>query len=171
MSAYLVVFGAAVKEDGTASGSLERRVRGALDFARSAAQPCFIATGGQGRYGPPEAWVIREMLLAAGVAPDRILIEDQARDTLESVVLCSKLLSQRNDVEFVVPCTSRYHLPRCALLFRLAGFRVEVPPMPEESQYLGRAKWARYLLKEVIAIPYDALLLLGRIGRSKMNAS
>ncbi len=164
MSIYFVIFGAAIRPDGTASGSLVRRVEGALRLAREVPARMFLATGGVGRYGPAEAQVIRDLLVAAGIDEREILVEDQASDTLESVVFCDKILCRRDDINVLVPCSSRYHVPRCALLLRLAGYRVRVGRMPADRPYLGWIKWAAYVLKECIALPYDALLLLLRTG-------
>ena len=167
MAVYLVIFGAAVREDLTPSGSLERRVRVALAFASGLTRPMFLGTGGVGRYGPSEASVIRDLLLRAGVPAERILVEDRARDTLESVRNCDSILAGRGDVECVAPCTSLYHVPRCALLFRLLGYRVRIPPTQDDRSHLGLRKWLYFILKEVVALPYDAvLLLLGRAGKT-----
>ncbi len=164
MRDYLIIFGAAVRPDGSASGSLERRVTGALSASRNPAlgliDPVFVPTGGVGRYGPAEAEVMRDLLLAAGVAEADILVEPLADDTLASVRLVDRLLRPRGDDARLVVCTSRYHQPRCALLFRLAGYRVLCPPMPSDRAALGWPKLLRYVLKEILVLPYDALLLL-----------
>lgn len=162
MSAYLVIFGAKVRADGTPSGSLSRRVEGALAIARDIPDRMFLATGGVGRHGPAEASVIRRLLLAAAVDPGQILIEDQAQDTLQSVLLCDRILRTRSDVEFLIPCSSGYHNRRCAVLFRMLGYRVHIRPMPKDRPHLPLWKWLFYLLKEGIALPYDAALLMFR---------
>lgn len=159
-----MIFGAAVQSDGRPSGSLRRRVEGALKIAETLGEGVFIATGGQGRFGPPEARVISDLLRAAGVPSDAILVEDRARDTLESVVFCDAILRARGDAGLVVPCTSGYHLLRCGLLFKLLGYQVRAWPMPADRPYLGWRKWARYVAKEALAIPYDAVLLGFRRG-------
>lgn len=171
MSVYLIIFGAAVRPDGSPSGSLTRRVDGAIAFARTISRPMFIATGGVGRYGPAEAVVIRDLLLQSGVRADDILLEIHARDTLESIEFCGAILAGCDDVEFVVPCTSRYHIPRCALLIRLLGYRVKIPIMPPDRRYIGVMKWVTYVLKELIALPYDACLLLMRRAVRVMRPS
>lgn len=75
MAHYLVILGAAVRQDGTPSGSLSRRVEGALAFARSVGCAKFLATGGVGRHGPAEALVIRQLLRAGGIRDEDILVE------------------------------------------------------------------------------------------------
>lgn len=159
MTVYLVIFGAAVRQDGSASGSLRRRCDNAVRIGRGLDRPYYLATGGVGRFGSAEALVMRDILRGQGVPVARILVEAQARDTLESVRLCTRLLRTRTDVDEVLVCSSDYHNPRCVLLFRLVGFRSRAEPTPSDRPHLGTAKWLRYVLKEFIATPWDAAQL------------
>ena len=165
---YLVVFGAAVSADGRPSPTLAQRIAGACAWAERDPAAMVIATGGVGLSGVAEAEVIADGLAACGIAPQRIVVEPQGRDTLESVRLCHRILLGRGDVARVVCCTSSFHQYRCALLFRLLGYRTWLPPMPDRSGRLRRSLYLRWLAKEVVATPYDALLLLGRraLGRT-----
>jgi hypothetical protein len=144
MAVYLIIFGAAVRADGSASGSLQRRVEGALANAEAIADAKFIPTGGLGRYAPPEA----------------VVMEDKAHDTLESIRYSHAILAACDDVDAVIPCTSPYHIPRCALLLRMLGYKVRIPEMPADRPHLALRKWIVFVLKEFLALPYDALLLL-----------
>jgi uncharacterized SAM-binding protein YcdF (DUF218 family) len=162
VSVYLIIFGAAVRADGSPSGSLARRVEGAVAFARTVANPKFIATGGVGRHGPAEAVVIRELLMRDGIGQQDILLEDRARDTLDSIELCDAILAKCTDVEVVVPCTSTYHIPRCAMLLRMLGYTIRIAPMPADQPHLSLPKWLFYVIKECVALPYDALVLFLR---------
>jgi uncharacterized SAM-binding protein YcdF (DUF218 family) len=162
MAIYFVIFGAAVLAGGKPSGSLSRRVEGALALASDVRPRVFLATGGVGRSGPAEARVIHDLLIAAGAQEGEIVVEDQATDTLESVLFCHAILSRRKDVDVLIPCSSGYHNFRCALLFRMLGYRVRLRRMPPDLPHLGLWKWLRYVLKETLALPYDATLLLFR---------
>jgi uncharacterized SAM-binding protein YcdF (DUF218 family) len=162
VSIYFVIFGAAVRADGAPSGSLARRVEGALALARDVPDRMFLATGGVGRHGPAEARVIRDLLVTAGIDPSEILLEDQASDTLQSVLFCHAILRLRDDAEVLTPCSSGYHNLRCALLFRMLGYQVRIGRMPPDLPHLGPRKWAAYVLKEFLALPCDAVLLLLR---------
>lgn len=164
MSTYFVIFGAAVLPDGRPSGSLARRIEGALALADNVRPRLFVGTGGVGRFGPAEAHVIHDLLRSAGVQEHEIVIEDEATDTLQSVLLCHAILRRRTDVDLLVSCSSGYHNFRCALLFRMLGYRVRVGRMPRDLPHLGVWKWTRYVLKEALAVPYDAVLLLFHIA-------
>ncbi|MEO6218478.1 MAG: YdcF family protein [Sphingomonas sp.] len=162
MKDYAIIFGAAVREDGQLSPTLCRRVQGALAWAQDHPDGLLIPTGGIGPSGLTEAEAMQRDLLIAGIAPERIIPETQGHDTLASVELCDAILRQRGDCRSVAICTSTFHQPRCALLFRLLGYRVERPPMPSDRGRVLKRKYARYVLKEIFATPYDALLLLRR---------
>jgi uncharacterized SAM-binding protein YcdF (DUF218 family) len=60
----------------------------------------------------------------------------------------------------VLVSTSSYHRLRCTLLFRLAGFDSVALPTASDRPYLGWGKWLRYVIKELLATPWDAALLL-----------
>jgi uncharacterized SAM-binding protein YcdF (DUF218 family) len=161
---YVIVFGAGVRPDGRPSPVLRHRIEGALTFGRGRDGTMFLATGGKGRHGPPEAQVIREGLIDGGADPASILTECEARDTLESVRLCDRILRERGDCRRVIVCTSTYHQRRCALLLRILGYRAVTPDVPDGWGKLKVRRYAVALLKEAVATPYDAGLLLLRKG-------
>lgn len=163
VAVYFMIFGARVNPDGSPSGTLARRVEGALAAARDVRPRMFVATGGVGDAGPAEGQVIAGLLAAAGVDGSEILVEDRASDTLQSVLFCDALLRRCDDVECIVPCSSGYHNFRCAVLLRVLGYPVRRGRMPADLPYLGWWKWSRYVFKEMLALPYDATLLWLRI--------
>ena len=107
---------------------------------------------------------MKRAMIDAGIKPSRIITEPFGRDTLESIRRCHKLLQERGDCARVICCTSTYHQPRCALLFRLLGYTVVVPKVPNTMDRLSRRTYGRLLVRELAAIPYDSLLLLLRAG-------
>jgi uncharacterized SAM-binding protein YcdF (DUF218 family) len=162
MSDYVIVFGAAVRPNGKPSLALRRRIDKAAAWAREHPSAFVMPTGGAGEHGPAEAEAMKQALLDAGVAAKRIVIEPEGRDTLESIRLCDRLLRQRGDCGRVVVCTSRYHQPRCMLLFRLLGYTVITPAGSTSIGRLRRWTYTRMLGREIVALPYDAMLLLAK---------
>lgn len=162
----IIIFGAGLRPDGSPSPTLMRRIGAALRFGHALPQPpLYLPTGGIGRHGPSEARAMAEALEAAGVSPARIILEETATDTLDSVIACRAILQRRGHRGAVYAATSAYHLPRCLLLLRLAGLRARpVPPpdVPAASQWCRRWYWR---LREVPALPWDALLVLFRHRR------
>ena len=67
---YYIIFGASVKPDGTPSGTLARRVRGAWQLSSHTNGTKFIVTGGQGVNGPAEAEVMKALLLGLGATEE-----------------------------------------------------------------------------------------------------
>ena len=112
---------------------------------------------------------MRRALIDAGVAASRIVIERHGRDTLESVRLCHQLLQERGDCRRIVCCTSTYHQPRCVLLFRLLGYSVVVPRVPNTMGRMSRTTYGKLVVRELAATPYDGLLLL--LGREDRAAT
>ena len=161
MRDYAIIFGARVRR-GQPSPTLRQRIEGALAYAGERPDTVFLPTGGVGESGEAEAEVVAKVLREAGIARDRILVESRGRDTLESVRFCDAILRERGDCRAVICCTSSYHQPRCALLLRLAGHRVIVPPVPSDWGRLKTRAYAFQLAREAVATPYDAMLLLAR---------
>ena len=156
---YIVVFGAAVRPDGSPSGALRDRVGAAARFGRRLLpQPIYIVTGAQGRYGPPEAEIMAELLLQRGIHPDYIVIEPAGTNTLRSAIAVANLLHERPGP--VYAATSGYHMPRCVLLLGLAGLDAHrsPPAIGPASSRLFRNIWWR--IREFPAIPIDALLMV-----------
>ena len=155
-----VIFGAAVKPDGSPSGTLQRRVEGAWRLSRATDQPLFLVTGGQGRFGPPEAQVMRQLLLDLGASDNQILLDEESSDTLDSAIRCAELIhAQGKAIATVTVCSSRYHNYRCQLLLRMLGVDCRRGAMPSDRPALGMFKWLYYWLREAAAIPWDVLLL------------
>jgi uncharacterized SAM-binding protein YcdF (DUF218 family) len=155
--AIIVIFGAAVRPDGRPSQTLRHRVDAAARFGAGFVRPLFIPTGAKGRYGDAEATVMARQLIRAGFPAEAILEETTGTDTLSSVRAVARMVRGRSPV---YACTSAYHLPRCLMLLRLAGVRARAcppPPVPAASSHGLRWYWR---LREVPALPYDALLML-----------
>lgn len=155
------MFGAAVRADGSPSPSLARRVGYALAAVEADPGAMLFLSGGVGRHGPSEASVMAR-LLGPHVAPDRLHLDEAARDTLESVRHAAAFARRHGLV--VWSCTDAYHQPRALMLFRLFGVRAR--PVPMASRAPGRLWW-RMAAREVAALPYDLVagLWAARIRR------
>ena len=157
----IVIFGAAVRPDGSPSNTLRRRVEAAAAFGERHPDALFVPTGAAGRYGPPEAEVMARLLMDFGIPAERILLERTARDTLGSVRAVARQLRAQRHVGPVFAATSAYHLPRCVLLLRLIGLRAHACPPPAfPAAQSVRRRWY-WRLREVLALPLDVVLLLG----------
>lgn len=153
------MFGAAVGRDGAASPALAARCAAAARLAQADPAARLLVTGGVGRFGPAEAVLMRAGLEAAGIAPDRIVEEPTARDTVENVLAAAALL--RGRASRVLAVSHRYHLPRCVLLLRLARLPARAGAGVRDGKATPRRRaWQR--LREIPALPWDVLQVLLR---------
>jgi vancomycin permeability regulator SanA len=157
--ATVVILGAAVRPGGRPSRALAERVAAAHRWGEAQPMPPrYMPTGAVGRHGPAESTVMARQLMQAGVPATRITEEPTGTDTLSSVQACLRLLRDMPGPVFVA--THRYHLPRTLALFRLGGCAARaVPPPPRPAGRASLARW-RWRLREIPALPYDALLML-----------
>jgi uncharacterized SAM-binding protein YcdF (DUF218 family) len=158
--AIIVIFGAAVRPDGTPSPTLRHRVAAAARFGARFARPLFIPTGAKGLHGDAEAAVMARQLIESGFPETAIRTEETGTDTLSSVRAVVHMLRTIDPAARVYACTSAYHLPRCLLLLRLAGIPARAcppPPVPAATRWSLRWFWR---LRETPALPYDALLMI-----------
>jgi vancomycin permeability regulator SanA len=155
--AVIIIFGAAVRPDGTPSQTLRQRVDAAARFGARFARPLFIPTGAKGRHGDAEASVMARQLIDAGYPAETIHEETTGTDTLSSVRAAGRLVRGKPPV---YACTSAYHLPRCLVLLRLAGIKARGCPPPSVPAATSRYQRWYWRLREIPALPYDALLIL-----------
>lgn len=158
---FLIIYGAAVKSGGIPSGTLLRRVQGAWKISQRLATPYyFIVTGGVGKYAPSEAHVMQKLLLDLGATNEQIIVEDQAKDTMDSTFYCAEILTRQSyqpQDDCVTICSSPYHNYRCQLLLWMLGIDSHRADMPTDKHALGTIKWLSYYIREAVAIPWDLI--------------
>ncbi|MBS0362707.1 MAG: YdcF family protein [Proteobacteria bacterium] len=159
----IVIFGAAVLPDGRASPSLRRRIRYAVRAAAERPDAPVYCSGGVGATPPSEASVMRQELLAQGVAAARIVLDEESLDTLQSVVAAARFV-RREGLDGCVVCTDSYHQPRCRLLLALLGVPSAASPTDRGPSGTRRYYWAKMHLREALALPYDAAIVLARLA-------
>jgi uncharacterized SAM-binding protein YcdF (DUF218 family) len=105
-----------------ASAARNRRLARGIQLFRESTVPLLVLSGGGA--GPvAEAEIMRSAALASGVPEGALLIEAGSRDTFENARETARLLRARS-LRSVLLVSDRAHLPRAAMLFRLAGLRV-----------------------------------------------
>ena len=143
------------------SAGLTRRLDRGIDLFRKGAAPLLLLSGG-GTGRVPEAEIMRRMALARGVPDPALLVEPGSRDTVENAWGAARLLRSQGR-RSVLLVSDRAHLPRAALLFRLAGLRVAgwagVPP-PSIQWEIGAA------IRECAALPKSLVRALLRLART-----
>lgn len=157
----IAIFGAAVLADGRASPSLRRRiVYGAKASAQWPVAPVFCS-GGVGAAGPSEASIMRDELVSSGVPLERLVLDEESLDTLQSVVAMARFV--RNEgLDGCVVCSDRYHLPRIRMLAAVLGVRTRAGPTERGAPGTRLRYWLKMHLREALAIPYDLAIVLVR---------
>ncbi len=117
-----------------------------LDLARSFPNARLVFTGGAGairQQAFKEATLARRFFADQGLSPERIMFEDQSRNTYENAIL-SKGLVNPTDGDHWVLITSASHMPRSLGVFCKAGWPVIPYPVDHVSNpdYLLRADLA-----------------------------
>jgi uncharacterized SAM-binding protein YcdF (DUF218 family) len=134
------------------TAALKRRLGIGIRLFEAGAAPLLVLSGGGS--GPlPEAEIMRRAAIAHGVSETAMLVDAVSRDTVENARETARLLSARG-LDSVLLVSDRIHLPRAALLFRLAGLRVGGrAAVPARSAW--RAAGAAF--REVLALPWSLL--------------
>ena len=147
---YVIVLGVGV--NGTVpSRSLTYRLEAALKFLNENPDTVCIVSGGQGEHEDiTEAECMRLWLEEHGIQADRIIMEDQARNTKENI---EKSLAIIEDIEGKKPesvsvVTEGYHLLRASLI--LQDHDVKPVSVPAETKLPVLA--ANYYIREAFAL-------------------
>jgi uncharacterized SAM-binding protein YcdF (DUF218 family) len=123
----IVVLGARVRPDGSASLALDRRVRLGCALLAEGLAPKLVITGG--RVGGPvsEAEAARALIERERLAPlDRVVIEPEATTTRTNATRTRALLGDAD----VLVVSDDWHLPRARRLFARHFRRVETASAP-----------------------------------------
>ncbi len=130
-AAVIVIFGAA-EYRGRPSPVLKGRLDHGLELYRRGLAGKIITTGGPG--GDPhftEAGVGRNYLVAGGVPPENILMEEESASTAEAVVAVAEMML-RNDLRSCLVVSDGYHLFRIKRQLESKG--IEAYGSPREAR-------------------------------------
>lgn len=132
----IIVLGGAIAPDVSAgrgeialSGGAERMTVVA-DLARRYPAAKIVFTGGTPALfgGPREADYVRPLWESFGIAPDRIVLERDSRNTVENATMTKALVNPRPGERWLL-VTSSWHMPRAVGVFRQAGLQIEPYPV------------------------------------------
>ena len=158
MTFAIVIFGCAVRADGTPSPSLNRRILYGLSAAMGDPEAPVFCSGGPTGKGYSEASVIATILANRGIAPERLILDEESRDTLQNVVAAARFILLQN-LEGACLCTDPYHAPRVRMLFTGLGVSSTNGPMVRGRGAIPRGLWLYMRAREVIAYGYDFLII------------
>jgi uncharacterized SAM-binding protein YcdF (DUF218 family) len=133
----IIVLGGAIDSEASAArdalelDSSAERIVAMLELARRFPNARIVFSGGSGNLidnSVPEAPIAGRLLDRFGIAPARVVLEDQSRTTDENAVSVRKLVAPKPGERWLL-VTSAFHMPRSIGAFRAAGFEVEAYPV------------------------------------------
>jgi len=133
----VVVLGGAVSPDVSgarneiALNESAERVTAVAELARLYPKARILFSGGSGALiydeGTEAEFVVR-LFESFGIAPERVMLEDRSRNTVENAIFSKEMVVPKPGERWLL-VTSAYHLPRAIGAFRKAGFPVEPYPV------------------------------------------
>lgn len=133
----IVVLGGSIDSEASAArnsvevDSSAERVIAMLELAQRFSKARIVYSGGSGNLfenSVSEAPIASHLLERFGIAPDRIVLENDSRTTDENALFTRKLVLPKPGERWLL-VTSAFHMPRSIGAFRKAGFEVEAYPV------------------------------------------
>ena len=154
-SDVIIVLGAQVKEDGTPSVALERRLTAAL-HSYQADRQLIIVCGAQGANEPrPEGDVMRDWLLSRGVLDEDVVAETGSFNTRENLTNAKAIMQERGLREALI-VTSDYHVARALSLCKQVGISATGKGSPSKPEYFLKnhfregLSWIKFWLESML---------------------
>jgi uncharacterized SAM-binding protein YcdF (DUF218 family) len=125
---------------GLALNEAAERLTESLRLARALPDTKVIFTGGSGSlFGSGGiAGPVRQFFIDAGIAADRIIVENDSRNTYENAEFTKAILKPQAEDRWLL-VTSAYHMPRSIGVFRKVGFNVVPYPVDFRTRNWGDA--------------------------------
>jgi len=124
VNSVVVVLGAAVNEDGTASPCMVRRCLSGCAIARELDDADILFCGGKTKanQSKSEAEVMADYALTSGFPASRIYKEETSTDTLENAAFSSRIIVEKG-WDHVIVVSDHTHLLRAWLSFKACGVK------------------------------------------------
>lgn len=112
----IVILGYALARDGSMRPALISRLKQGLAAARLNPKASIIVSGGVPRQGVTEAYLMQQWLINQGVSPERIYLDDKAKDTVGNALYSTEILA-RLGTRNVTLISSASHIRRATAVF------------------------------------------------------
>lgn len=153
---YLILLGAKV-DGSTPSPILQDRIDAAYAYLTAHEDVICIVSGGQGdETRISEAQCMYDRLVAMGIDPDRLWMEDRAENTKQNIRFSLDLIQEKTGARpsAVGILSTDTHLLRARLLARRQG--VSAATIPASSTH--RSSFWKHFLREIPVLWYYALI-------------
>jgi vancomycin permeability regulator SanA len=119
-----VVLGSALKSDGTMPQKYSRRLDIAIQALMANLNSSVVISGGKPEKGKSEAQVGKEYVVAHGIDPKRVILEDKSSSTVGNAQNSVPLLVKNGFTSYTL-VSDASHLRRASLLFKAAKLQRE----------------------------------------------
>lgn len=138
----VLILGAGIEDSGVPSDALADRLLVGERVSRALGAPMLL-TGDGGRFRRDELTPMQEWLHARGVAPDRIILDDEGFRTYESCKRAAEVYRLKR----IVIITQRFHLGRAIYLCR--AFGLEAYGVPANVRPYKKDLW--FVTRDLLA--------------------
>lgn len=123
---------------------LSRRIKAAYEVLQENPDMIVLVSGGKGSDEEiTEAQCMYNELTRLGIAPERIIMEDQSKSTSENLRFCRKILDAQGIHGPLYLATDSYHEMRAQILAGIENLPPCYPVTPYTSWYLLPTYWVR----------------------------
>lgn len=164
----VVLLGGAVDFDGSTAETPSwndnvDRLHVVFELLRTGRAKRAILSGGIDREAlPAEGAYLQRQLVAWGIDPARVEVEDQARNTRENATFSKRLLDAHGDRSVLI-VTSAFHMPRALGCFRAVGLE----PATLAVDFRMRSPWATHkVLPRAESLAQTTRVLREVLGRA-----
>jgi uncharacterized SAM-binding protein YcdF (DUF218 family) len=169
---FIIVLGTGLREDGTVSSLLSKRLDRALKYyITNSEKSTFIVSGGQGPDEiTSEAFAMRQYLLDQGIPKSRIITEAKSTSTFENLQFSKQIIKKHESPHTAMIVTSNYHVLRAVTLARTIGLNAGGIGGKTKFYYLPAAFLREYVAVifsyKYLTIAYICLVIILCISRS-----
>jgi uncharacterized SAM-binding protein YcdF (DUF218 family) len=135
----------------TFSACVRARARHAARLYHRGLASHVIPTGGFTGPPPSEAGAMASVLRADGVPADAILLEEQARDTVQNIKH-SRAIMQHHGWRTAILVTEPHHIKRAALIARDAGLSITTSPVTDSPGWRNPDARRQNMLRDARAL-------------------
>jgi len=106
--------------------------------------PIIVSGGSVFRHKNAESPIVRRFLIDLGVSPDKVILEDKSRDTIENAKYSLEICKE-NGFQKPILITSAYHMKRAVMSFEKVGMKVMPFPAGFKTWQDKKYGWDDYL--------------------------
>lgn len=147
----IIVLGSAVWPGGRPSPSLRARMRHAVSLYRAGYAEYLILTGGEGKWPPSEAEVMRNLAEEEGIPQEALFLDESAENTFSSMKNAKAIMYERGWKSAIV-VSDPFHMLRVSIMAEDLGIEAYCSPAFDSPTYTIPRLRRFYTLRESIAL-------------------